>query len=146
MIYILNYSLLIKNIYSMRSIFLLFLVTFCSFSFSQSLVHLKSEFVSESVDTLKLNTIIWKLDWENKIVYDHPIYVDIVDNISSISFYPGDYAIEYRVDDRVYAIYNIHIYSNTLYYRYFIYSGYLENNFDLIIKDRLIIRSVYIGF
>lgn len=130
----------------MRSIIFLIILFFlpCC-SFSQSIVHLKINKIND-LDTMKTEIIIWKLDWENKIVYDRPLYVGIIGNESSIFLYPGDYSVEYRVSDTTYCIYNVHIYSDVSYYRYLINYGYFDHYLPFAIRDRFIIKSVYADF
>jgi hypothetical protein len=54
--------------------------------------------------------VIWKLDWENKIIYDRPRVIESKDSLISVSIRVGDWAVEYRIGDDIYSIMNLHIY------------------------------------
>ena len=90
--------------------------------------------------------IIWRLDWENKIIYDRPRTIEIKDSTTSVSLRMGDWAIEYRIGDRIYSIMNLHIYGNSDYYRYMIYYGYHNGDFREVIIDEIDTKIVYGDF
>lgn len=106
-----------------------------------AVVDLEVENFSDSI-----TVIIWKLDWENKIIYDRPRSIELSDSLTSISMRPGDWAVEYRIRDKIYSIMNLHIYGNLEYYRYTIYYGYKNVNFDEKIIDEIWIRVTYGDF
>lgn len=89
---------------------------------------------------------IWRLDWENKIIYDRPRTIEIKDSATSVSLRMGDWAIEYRIGDRIYSIMNLHIYGNSDYYRYMIYYGYHNGVFREVIIDEIDTKITYGDF
>lgn len=93
-----------------------------------------------------ISAIIWRLDWENKIIYDRPRTVEIRGGRSSISLRQGDWAVEYRIGGRIYSIMNLHIYGNGEYYRYTIYYGYHGEEFTELILDEIETRITYGDF
>ncbi len=90
--------------------------------------------------------VIWRLDWENKIIYDRPRTIEIKDSTTSVSLRMGDWAIEYRIGDRIYSIMNLHIYGNSDYYRYMIYYGYHNGVFREVIIDEIDTKITYGDF
>ena len=90
--------------------------------------------------------IIWRLDWENKIIYDRPRTIEIKDSTTSVSLRMGDWAIEYRIGDRIYSIMNLHIYGNSDYYKYMIYYGYHNGVFREVIIDEIDTKITYGDF
>lgn len=124
----------------MRLLFLFLSFTISFISISQS-VRLDVN-ISDSIDC---DIIIWELDWENKIINNHPVYVGSILDKSTLSFYLGDYSIEYRVGYQTIHIYNFHIHDN-YYHKYSIYDNYLLNFSNLNIEDSVSIRSTYVDF
>ena len=119
-------------------LFLAFLIN--ESSFSQS-VHLDIDILIS--DTSDCEIIVWNMDWQNKIIYNNPTYIDFTERKSFLSFYPGDYAVEYRIDGVACLIYNIHIYPRGCYYRYSIYIKY---PIESLIRDRISVNSTYVDF
>ncbi len=124
----------------MRVLFLFLTFIISPFAISQN-VRLNID-ISDSLDC---DIIIWDLDWDNKIIGEYPIYTGSILDKSTLSFYLGDYSIEYRMGYQTMYIYNYHIRDN-YYYRYSIYDFYLLNYSNLTIEDSVSIRSTYVDF
>jgi len=90
--------------------------------------------------------VIWKLDWENKIIYDRPRVIESKDSLISVSIRVGDWAVEYRIGDDIYSIMNLHIYETIEFYRYTIYYGYYTNDFRERIIDEVNMKIIYGDF